>query len=370
MKVAIITIVLGENYGNKLQNYALQKTLEEFGCEVETIRQKRNAFIKDIKADTKEIIKSIKRTICREQDIYKLRSRRFQQFERKYIKYSHYSFGMNTRPARLSNQYDRFVVGSDQVWNTRFDDIRNNLDNYLAVFADPGKRIAYAASFGERTLEEEFISRFKAELASFAAVSVRELSGVELALQCGKTATLVLDPTLLLSRNEWDELSVNPGLSINRSYVLAYFLGDEDENIRHCVENIAEEKHVIRLYKSWTTKNMISSVEEFTVSPDEFVWLVAHAEFVVTDSYHAAVFSIIYHKPFRIFDRVDNGLNNRMSDRIETLATIFQLNDFRGILQDPSRIPVNQDWEKIESILAAEKEKSLDFLGKAISFEG
>lgn len=151
---------------------------------------------------------------------------------------------------------------------------------------------------------------------------------------------------------------------------MAYFLGDEDENIRHCVENIAGEKHVIRLYKSWTSEDMISSVGEFTVSPDEFIWLVAHAEFVVTDSYHAAVFSIIYHKPFRIFNRVDNGLNNRMSDRIDTLATIFQLRDFRGSIQEPSRIPVNQDWETIESILAAEREKSLDFLGKAIGFEG
>ena len=96
------------------------------------------------------------------------------------------------------------------------------------------------------------------------------------------------------------------------------------------------------------------------------MWLIAHADCVLTDSFHGSVFSILYHRPFKVFERLINGKSGGMESRIDTLLGTFGLEACRGDINAPSGAPTDCDWDEVEKILAAEREKSLDFLKKAL----
>ncbi|WP_294469620.1 polysaccharide pyruvyl transferase family protein [uncultured Ruminococcus sp.] len=366
-KVAIITITTGQNYGNKLQNYALQKSLQDLHFDVYTLKHKRTSdlFINKSISVAKTIIKIIiKRPYNR---IKKNRIKCFKEFGNRSIIFSDYTLSFNNYPKGLTNKYDYFIAGSDQVWNAGFQVINEELKNYLLQFAKPEQRVAYAASFGTDKIAPGYEHYFKEELPKFKAISVREESGVKLVEECGAKATVVLDPTMLLNSDQWKEIARRPDYVEKAPFVVTYFLGGRDAELTAYINRIANGRKIYNLEIESASENTIDSIEVFATAPDEFVWLIANADCVLTDSFHATVFSILFHKPFCVFERKAINESYKMGGRIDTLLGKFHLERFRDSDRSFSVVPEKYEIDEIERVLDVERKKSLDFLISALS---
>lgn len=366
MKVAIITITDGQNYGNRLQNYALQKSLMDLGCEVETVKRRTHRDLTWIGWQKKKVKIIIKRMVGRNNDLHRLlRKRTFDSFN-KYIKFSKSVLHNNVAPKGIEHQYDYFIVGSDQVWNAGFRIIREDIMNYLLSFAPNDKRIAYAASFGTDRLAEGYEQAFRDELLKFKTISVREVSGVKLVKECGIEAEVVLDPTMLLTVQDWLKIAKKPTYVKDMPFIVTYFLGGRDIKVQNYIRSIAGNKKVYNLEIESAPMESIDSTEVFSTSPDEFVWLIANADCVLTDSFHATVFSILFHKPFCIFERKVIDDSYKIGSRIDTLLGLFHLERFRNIDFSLEIKPEKYEVIDIERVLKQEREKSINFLRRAL----
>ncbi len=304
MKCAILTITDGTNYGNRLQNYAMQEILQLLGFETETIKRKTS---RDLAVFRYTIYKTkciIKRIIGRSNSNRGngKRTERFAEFNKKYIIFSKYCLQNNKAPTKINNKYDYFVCGSDQIWNTKYAFVRDDIKNHLAFFASPQKKIAYAASFGTDQVDEACRNVFAELLPSFKAIGVRECAGVAIVKDiCGRDdAQSVLDPTLLLPKEKWEQIARKPKYIGDKKYVLTYFLGGRSLEISNRINEICELLHctAINLEKENKADKAIEDIDIFSTAPDEFVWLIQNAECILTDSFHACVFSIIFGKTF------------------------------------------------------------------------
>ena len=370
MRAAIITIAYGENYGNRLQNYAMQETLKGLGLEAVTIRHQLTVGETGFKKLLRPIKNSIKRILGRPYGRCRsLRAKRFKVFNRNNVAYSKEVFGINTAPDSLNHRYDFFIVGSDQVWNTEFGDISSNINIFLASFADGSKRIAYAASFGTNHILKQYENLFKAELPKFKAVSVREASGIPLVESCGAEATVALDPTMMLTPQSWDKLAKKPKYADDSPFIVTYFLGGRSRALEEFTEAVADGRKVYHLEWEGMPEDQIKNLDIYLTTPDEFVWLIAHADCVLTDSFHGSVFSILYHRPFMVFDRLVDGKKSGMESRIDTLLSTFHLEQCRGDINNPNGEPVGGDWDEVDRILSAEREKSLEYLKNALDIK-
>lgn len=345
-KVALITIN-SINFGNRLQNYALQHVIESLGFSVETV--KRNNYIWDDK-DLSEKLKNLIRTIIgTRKGLYIL-------FDKKHIKYSRYYAGPNKIDENIVNAYDYFVTGSDQVWNPYYGHIVGNCD--LLAFAPCEKRVSYAASFGVDAIPDEKKIVYSEEIAKFRAVSVREKKAVEIAKELGyEKAELVLDPTLLLDEKTWNALARKPRNIPKKKYVLVYILGKYGEQT---LKETAEIRKLNNLEIIDVLKKN-SKGKEPAVGPAEFLWLVKNAELVMTDSFHATVFSILFQKPVRAYQR--DGIN--MSSRIKSLAEVLGLSQNIGN-DGVFRMEGTEDYEDVSNKLDNAITDSMNYLREAL----
>ncbi len=302
-KIGILTIN-SFNLGNRLQNYALQTMIEKMGYSAETILRTKPCGV----------IKSIKRNIRS-----KLIDDRFTRFY-KFDKNIHWSKCIVSKDAvtdKLGEKYDGFVVGSDQVWNPTFS-FNSELD-YLPMI-DSSKKFAYAASFGVSVIPKEYKHMVKNGLSTFDLISVREDAGVNIVKELtGRDATLVIDPTLMLTKEEWRRLSVVPSdLKRDSHYILTYFLGHEPQKA-------TEEKSKLMRENGWMEYCLLdrANPKVCKAGPCEFLYLIDHAELVLTDSFHGSVFSFLFGKPFYVYAR--EGKENNMLSRIDTLMKMFSL---------------------------------------------
>ena len=368
MKVGIVTIAYGENYGNRLQNYALQETLKRLGVKPKTIRDtsphgwslKKRIILQW--TSIKKYIMGIDRHLIK-------RVLHFRRFNNRYIAYSVIKFGYPYSYGILKRLYPYFVVGSDQVWNAYFDDIKLRIYNMLASFADGNSRIAYAASFGQMTIRDDCKSFFLKELPQFKSISVRENSGVELVEQCGAKAVVTLDPTMLLTDAQWRQLEKKPKGIPEGEYIATYLFSKRDSKMNEYLNMIAGNKKIVHIYDKFAAPEQIDDPDIYSVAPDEFLWIVSHASCILTDSFHGAVFSIIFHKPFIVFDRVTSDVDSKMGSRIKTLLETFHIESCMGDIWNPSGFPEEQDWEHVDAILKKERENSTLFLRKALNLE-
>lgn len=367
--VAIITLTqTGQNYGNRLQNYALQELLSNIGVRAETIWHSSNPIHFSywrIKKNLKQTVKAV----LRKSPHRNLRYRRFDIFNKKYIRYSRTGFDGNRLIGKAPDGYDCFIVGSDQVWNTNFGSFKNSPDIYLASFAPPSKRIAYAASFGVNEIDGKYLPKFRAELSEFKAVSVREREGVRICEELGVHAETVLDPTMMLTAQEWDGIARKPDFVYDEPFIATYFLGGRSEQINRYIESLAGDRRVINLEHEQVRPETKEEIAVCTAAPDEFVWLISHADCVLTDSFHASVFSILYHKPFFVYERLVNEKSGGMESRLDTLLGTFGLEMCRGDIKHPEGIPPVGNWDTAEKILEEERNKSLAFLKQALETE-
>ncbi len=353
MKIGIYTQPLSHNYGGILQNYALQQVLKRMGHTPVTIHHGQKNHWSNIKC----IIHNLLRPLTKQPywgvvSIKKLNKLKepFKPFIKKHIQVTKSVLKCTTKFIRQQH-FDAIIVGSDQVWRPRYNDI---YASYLA-FANGMNisKIAYASSFGVDNWEytPEQTNKCCELIKQFKAVSVREASGVNLCKKYLNTDAIeVLDPTLLLNRTDYRKLCHNIKCE-SEKYLLVYIL-DEDKDKELYVEEFAKQHNLI--VKQIHAENKVS------LSIEEWLSLFRDAAYVVTDSFHGTVFSILFQKEF--ISMLNKG---RGASRFESLLNKLQLSD--RLIVDNQSIPSGQiDWENVSDLLEKYRKESMLFLENAI----
>lgn len=367
MRIGILTLPLHTNYGGILQAYALQTVLKRIGHEVHVIEKKRQPLFLPIQKIPlcygKRIVKNLVGRKCpifyeqkynRERPIIQQNT---DKFIRKYINLNIYKEFSDIK----ESEYDAIVVGSDQVWRPKYFG-QNQIENAYLKFAEGWniKRIAYAASFG--TDEWEYTSEQTKEcgrlLRMFDTVSVREDSGVDLCKRhFGVEVQHVLDPTMLLDKEDYIKLFEAADTPKSKGNLLCYIL-DETEEKKALIKRIADEKGLKPFNVKSQSDDINSPVSE-RIQPPLEQWLRGFydAEFVVTDSFHACVFSILFNKPFIVYGNIERGLS-----RFTSFLEIFGLKDvlFTNMSGDIQLKDFN--WTKINSSLSGKRQSANLFL--------
>lgn len=338
-KVGIVTLNANTNFGNRLQNYALQYVLENLGYQASTI------WFCNIKTFIKEKIKKY---------IFYFTNKRkylFLNFSNKYIK-TKYHFNNH-----IAKKYSYFIAGSDQIWNYNFPDFG---DDMFLLFSPKEKNISYAASFGIDNIECQKQEIFYMGLSNFKNISVREDKGKSIInnILPNEHVEVLIDPTMLLSYEDWDKL-ITPIDIIDSKFILCYFLGEFSEERKVEISRVAIENNCIII-------NILDQSSKFyNCGPSEFLYLEKNAFLICTDSFHSSVFAMIFNRPFIVYDRNDKEKN--MSSRIDTLLNKFQLKNRKYNNTNITKENLEHDYSKAYEILEKEREKSIKFLSDALN---
>lgn len=355
-KIGIITITSGNNYGNRLQNYALTHVLEENGYYCETIHN--NDKIK-FKSKIKNIIKRL--FFYKKYKYTNMRNNNFKAFNNKYIRFSNKNVN-NKNSKNIENDYDYFICGSDQIWNLNYPE--NGYINFLG-FCDSNKKIAYAASFGSSIIPNNYNKNIYKWLLDFKKISVRENTGIDVIKKITnnkKSAEVVLDPTLLLSPNEWMKLEKKPDFKVPSKYILIYFLGNISDISKKSIEKYASDNNLSII-------NILDKNSKFyTCGPSEFLYLERNASIIFTDSYHSCIFAFLFNISFVIFTREEKGLVD-MNSRIETLLTNFKLKNREYNGKCITKDNLLHDYSDAYKVLRQEREKSYEFLKNTLDIK-
>lgn len=309
-KVAIITIFDEANYGNRLQNCAVQYCLEKWGYRTETIVKYKNPFKYRLKRFIRGILRSFAKKYLRTKHIRLYRKSNFENFTNKYTSTRFVKTQTGDFNEKIAKKYDFFVVGSDQVWNPAFSDLPNNM---LLTFAPTKKRYCFSPSFGISELDEKWKPVFSNALRDFQNLCAREEEGVKIIkeLTGREDVYLTIDPTLMLDADDWLKYSEKVD-NIPSNYVFDYFLSEKPLSDGTYIAQ-GEGKQRIDILES-------ASNPLYFCGPSEFIYLVANADVICTDSFHACVFSILFSKPFVVYRR---NYRVDMFSRIETLLALF-----------------------------------------------
>lgn len=359
MRVGIVTEPLVANYGGIIQNYALQKALSICGHESITLRYMSSlSFLHYCLYVGKNLLLGLHR-----RNIVLKPYRRFTEIPDNISPFINGKICMTKPMSRYSASSIKkygigaLVVGSDQVWRKEYN--QNLYDMYLA-FADGLnlRRVAYAASFGTShwTYSTEMTARCSELLHKFDFVSLREISGADMCCEhFGVTAKVVLDPTLLLHRHDYEDLCKDVQTS-NRHYLLAYFLDS----------NVEKSDFVLRLAESLSLELVSMSVSKNDKTTVE-EWLARYrdASYVVTDSFHGTVFSIIFQRQFLTIAN-----SNRGTDRFITLLSKLDLLDNLvcnlSTLQKDMVLP-KVDYNEVDRHLSKLRTESYAFLKNSLN---
>ena len=312
-KIGIVTINGDYNYGNRLQNYALEQAIKSLGFEVETVvfPEKRTVrdYLREFKRGFNKKYRIEKRNFTL---MSKLKSEAFLSFRQSYLNNVKYN-----RNEDLSN-FDRFIVGSDQVWNPSW----RLIDDYWLRFTTPNKRFSYAASMATSIIHSANTNKLPLYLQEMNEISVREFESVHLIESIsGKKAKLVVDPTMLLQKKDYVSLINQKDKSkvdTSTPYILIYTLEGLTKELDFQVRNISSEKG----WRIMTVMGNKYHEDHEIFNPIEFIEAIKDAELVISDSFHCGVFSILMESPFALFNRVDGA---QMSSRITTLLSRFNM---------------------------------------------
>ena len=342
MKVGIVTIYDYFNHGNRLQNFALEKALGELGHEAQSLVITSKKLYVPLLAVAKCVgfIPTMRRMA---------HSKKFtkQNMNSKCI-----DFCSHKKLKELAKGFDKFVLGSDQVFNPAY--MADDFVSFLK-FSEAEKNLSYAASFGIEKLQEKNVARFKNGLSNFYALSVREQEGAKIVKDLiGKNAEVVVDPTMLLTKECWEREIEKAQINLPKEkYLLTYFLGT-NKTYKKQAKEIAK-KLGLELVSINSLTNRYHAAD-----PMQFMKLLQNAALVCTNSFHGHALSIVMEKPFISF-----GAFSSTKSRIRNLLTKF---DLQG--RDVSKLS-EKDWLKIDYSFAKEKmkeerEKGLAFLKNSL----
>lgn len=375
MKIGIISLNPGHNYGGMLQSYALKTVLERMGHEVRVICRKRELQKSYSLLKLHRYLIRIYLILFKGSDVRvffeayqnRMNRKKFREtwrFCKSYLKLREVFSFSDIKP----KEFDAFVVGSDQVWRPRYFEkqYESGIENAYLSFANNWevKRIAYAPSFGvdEWEYTAEQTQHCAALLSQFDAISVRETDGVRLCKEnlSGKDPIQLCDPTLLLTKKDYESL-ITSDTPPSKGNLLVYCL-DESDELNKLVERISKEKQ-LKPFRTNAKKGPELTIEERKL-PSVESWLRAFqdAEFVITDSFHACVFSLIFHKPFLVFGNKTRGMS-----RFDTLLSAFGQGQRQLSSADEYDESISYpSLDNADEIIAQLRIQSLDFLNKAL----
>lgn len=375
MKIGILSLVLHNNYGGILQAYALQTVLERMGHEVVVLNKEFSIrqvspqvilkrFIKKLLG--RDVIVFSERKTKREAPIV---NKNLLDFRKKYI----HEVYLNQLKDAANLKLDCIVVGSDQVWRPKYfkEQWKEPMENAFLSFTRDWtiKRVSYAASFGTDSWEyTDFeTDKIRESVKPFNAISVRESSGIQLLRKyLNVDSELVLDPTLLLSKNDYINLFKISNVKQSSGNLLVYLL-DPTIKQKEIIKNIEESKRLSSFSVNRRGISPTAPIEQ-RILPSIESWLRGFydAELIVTDSFHACVFSIIFGKPFVVFGNKKRGMS-----RFESLLSKFCLSacliDENVDMNEISAIINQVDFSKVEKLLEQERVTSQKFLYKALT---
>lgn len=313
------------NYGGVLQAYALCKYLNDQGhTATQILYTAKNRDLRNKPLSLKQIylksVAKVNRKIYRNKN-WAIKNRMealFQEF-RNEVPHTKQEY-TKENIAEISNDFDAFIVGSDQVWNPVWYDASYMLD----FVGSDAKKISYAASMGVSSIDKEQKCVYQAHLRDFHAISVREQAAAEALVPIvNREVNVSVDPTLLLSVDDWNEIASER--KVKEKYVFLYLLG-EDAKARKLAEKFAKVKDlklvmIPDLLGTYRKKDRCIQGERILdATPCDFISLIKYAEYVLTDSFHASVFSLLYHKDFFAFQREGSV---KMGSRIRDLTQLF-----------------------------------------------
>lgn len=348
-KAAILTFTYGDNFGQRLQNLALQTVLEELGCEVRTIRQAEKKV--GSKRALKEYVKSL---VGKSQYLRnRIRHAGFRQFDKRYISYYEKEISVEKIPGDLSDRFDYFVCGSDQIWSPFSTDVN---ETFFLTFAERKKRISYAASLAAEYIPEEKQDLYVRRLGNFDRISIREDKLSEwIAKNVGVMPEVHPDPTLLLDASFWSRIAQKPRHMCREDYVLCYCLGKKDK-LRYYTEKYRLEG--LRII------DLMGDEKYYFTRPDEFLYWILHAKAVITDSYHGTIFSVLFRIPFVVVNR--EGCEVDMSSRFETLLKMIGLSEgCNKNCEDMIFLDLKGDMQIAEKMKEA-KERGREYLNQCL----
>jgi len=365
-RIGIITFQRIGNYGAELQAYALGAKLRHMGYAAENIDYLYYKHPRHISSamerPTIPVTFKNRLKILLFPLVAALRNRESQRTKRaRMIRFNDW-FTKNVCVGREYRsvmslyydppKYDVYMVGSDQIWNPR---ICSNIAPYFLDFAPDGARcVSYASSFGVNELSGPVFYKYKQWLKRFSYIGLREKSGVNIVKGMALDAKVahVLDPTLLLTVEDWSRVAIEPNKKPHGTYLLLY--------------DLIASSETVALAKRWANQNGwdVIRIGDGAYGPGEFIWLFSHAEAVVTNSFHGTVFSILHHRQF--YSVIPTGVTN--AGRIESLLQSLSLShrlvnaSMCGRLEFGPRI----EFESVDALLEKMQAKSIDFLKESI----
>lgn len=348
-KILLVTLFDNNNIGNRLQNFALYKVLQEKNVEVDVLD---NGYTIEatIKDEFKNSIKFFLGLLGFKK--YKIKHQKYVFFRRRQK--ANIAFNNKNIPTVIKmknkkifdkdwSEYDLAIVGSDQVWHN-WNSFENELSYYYLNFISDNKRVAYAASFGFEEFPKKDYLQHKQGIEQMKFISCREKTGCGLVKQIiKKDVPKVLDPTLLLTAREWMKIGEQASeiTKSQKNFAFVFFLGKQSEEYKKYINKIIVELGVNKIidFNDFKNKSITGC------SPEGFVSLINNADYIFTDSFHCTVFSLLFNKEFTVFRRQQPGMEKMFSRIEELLASKDKLGNIYG----GSTMKATNDFEKLYS---------------------
>ncbi|WP_326910414.1 polysaccharide pyruvyl transferase family protein [Sedimentibacter sp. MB31-C6] len=355
-KIGILNFHFCDNYGAVLQCYALKYTINKLdGCYAEVIN-----FNPNWKPS------SFENEIIKNKYISKLD--KYEKFREKYLEIeSDFIYDMTSDKCP---KFDYYIVGSDQVWNTTFS--FSNTAYFLDFVEDNSVKISYAASIGigleDKRLNPKIFEKY---IPNFNYLSIREKTHEAFVQQfTEKKVHTVLDPTLLLEKEEYDKLIDNTKSEKEKDkYIFFYFLNhDKTAPLAISFVNMLARKYNLKVIHFFTEapKGLFKNNSDsfFFDGPIDFLWYIKNAEIIVTNSFHGTIFSILYQKPFYTY--IVKSMSSRIYDLLENLGLKNRIISGFKKLRD---VDFNIDYTEVNKKIKFSREYSLNFLKKSLNIK-
>lgn len=363
MKIGILTFPKTNSYGAVLQMYALYKATEKFGADVEIInyqnlymKQRQHFLSRQKLSSKKRALKNIAAQMMHWRQNYS-----FNKFEKRMMAYPLKTVEDIGETSDICSRYDGVICGSDQVWNAHITGA--DMHFYLDFCEANTKRISYAPSFGQVAYSSGIENQIKQELNKFDFISVREKEGQDYIKQItGRKPELVLDPTFLLSKEEWEKVEEKYAIPSN-GYIAYYTIRSSATLFEFCMELAKKENKKVVIIGGNFIKQMKNKDDRIVyacdLSPAEWLYVIHHADCVVTNSFHGTAFSIHYKKDFYVEFSSDTNA------RLEEIIQLCALED-RVVGRTDSLPSTAIDYAAVESRLLERREKSRNFLQNSL----
>lgn len=362
MKLGIMTWVHYRNYGTALQVTALSETLRNIGADPYVIDYTPCGFFRSIPDySLSGIIRKFRKRNSFNGQFFlnEEKEQLFDNFIKRYLKFTEKCDDLSDLE-NLNRYYDGFVCGSDQIWSP----LVFNPHYFLDFIKDSNKKIAYSPSFGMKSIDDDYVKyETKKLLADFKHLSVREEEGKKIIESLTtKIADVVLDPTLLLTKHQWETL-LDLKSREEKPYMFVYMLGYDKkhwEEIYKIATQLNLEVKVIPVYDEDLNR---PGCVDFAVGPNEFLDLLYNATYICTDSFHGLAFSVNFKKNFTVFKRFKNNDTKNQNSRVMNLLEALGLEE-RLFEEGYTLQKINYD--KIENTVEELRKKSIEYLKNAI----